>query len=29
MMEFYEENLCYIIPCYEIRYEMIKKGHQT
>jgi len=29
MMEFYEENLCYIVPCYEIRYEMIKKGHQT
>jgi len=29
MMEFYEENLCYIIPCYEIRYEMIKKGHKT
>ena len=25
MMEFYEENLCYIFPCYEIRYEMIKK----
>jgi len=21
-MEFYEENLCYIFPCYEIRYEM-------
>lgn len=29
MMEFYEENLCYIFPCYEIRYEMIKKGHKT
>jgi SAM-dependent methyltransferase len=29
MMEFYEENLCYIVPCYEIRYEMIKKGHQA
>ncbi len=28
MMEFYEENLCYIFPCYEIRYEMIKKGHK-
>lgn len=26
MMEFYEENLCYLVPCYEIRYEMIKKG---
>ena len=25
VMEFYEENLCYIFPCYEIRYEMIKK----
>lgn len=25
MMEFYEENLCYIFPCYEIRYEMTKK----
>lgn len=25
LMEFYEENLCYIIPCYEIKYEMIKK----
>jgi SAM-dependent methyltransferase len=29
MMEFYEENLCYIVPCYEIRYEMIKKVHKT
>ena len=29
MMEFYEENLCYIFPCYEIRYEMIKKKHKT
>jgi ubiquinone/menaquinone biosynthesis C-methylase UbiE len=26
MLEFYEENLCYIFPCYEIKYEMIKKG---
>jgi len=25
LMEFYEENLCYIIPCYEIKYEMHKK----
>ena len=25
MMEFYEENFCYIFPCYEIRYELIKK----
>ncbi len=24
MQEFYEENLCYLIPCYEIRYEMKK-----
>jgi len=22
--EFYEENLCFILPCYEIRYELIK-----
>lgn len=29
MMEFYEENLCYIFPCYEIRYEMTKKGYKT
>jgi SAM-dependent methyltransferase len=29
MMEFYEENLCYIFPCYEISYEMIKKGKKT
>jgi SAM-dependent methyltransferase len=28
LMEFYEENLCYIVPCYEIRYEMTKKGHK-
>jgi len=26
LMEFYEENLCYIIPCYEIKYKMIKKS---
>ena len=26
MMEFYEENLCYIFPCYEVRYEMIKRN---
>jgi SAM-dependent methyltransferase len=29
MMEFYEEHLCYIVPCYEIRYEMIKKGRKA
>ena len=29
MMEFYEENLCYIFPCYEISYQMIKKGQKT
>lgn len=23
--EFYEENLCYLIPCYEIRYKLFKK----
>lgn len=22
MREFYEENLCYLIPCYELRYEL-------
>ncbi len=26
MMEFYEENLCYLFPCYEVRYEMIKRN---
>lgn len=24
MMELYEENFCYFIPCYEIRYELLK-----
>jgi predicted SAM-dependent methyltransferase len=24
MKEFYEENLCYLIPCYEIKYQLIK-----
>jgi ubiquinone/menaquinone biosynthesis C-methylase UbiE len=23
LKEFYEENLCYLIPCYEIRYELL------
>lgn len=26
MKEFYEENLCYLIPCYEIKYELRKAG---
>lgn len=25
MKEFYEENLCYLFPCFEIRYELRKK----
>lgn len=25
VMEFYEENLCYVFPCYEIEYELIKE----
>ena len=25
MQEFYEENLCYLFPCYEISYELSKK----
>jgi len=29
VMEFYDENLCYIFPCYEIRYEMIKREHKN
>jgi len=29
VMEFYEENLCYIFPCYEIRYEMIKRENKN
>ena len=24
MKEFYEENLCYIFPCYEVKYKLIK-----
>lgn len=24
--EFYEENLCYLIPCYEIRYRLVRVG---
>lgn len=24
MKEFYEENLCYLVPCYEIRYRLVK-----
>ena len=26
MMELYEENFCYLIPCYEISYALVKKG---
>jgi predicted SAM-dependent methyltransferase len=26
LMEFYEENLCYLFPCYEVRYQLVKKG---
>lgn len=25
MMELYEENFCYLMPCYEIRYSLIKQ----
>jgi ubiquinone/menaquinone biosynthesis C-methylase UbiE len=25
LAEFYEENLCYLIPCYEVKYELRKK----
>lgn len=25
--EFYEENLCYLFPCYEIKYQLIKQRH--
>ena len=25
LMEFYEENLCWLMPCYEIRYELERK----
>jgi SAM-dependent methyltransferase len=25
MQEFYEENLCYLFPCYEIRFRLVKK----
>jgi ubiquinone/menaquinone biosynthesis C-methylase UbiE len=28
MQEFYEENLCYIFPCYEIKYNLIKNNEQ-
>ncbi len=24
MMELYEETFCYLIPCYEIRYDLVK-----
>jgi SAM-dependent methyltransferase len=24
--EFYEENLCYLFPCYEIRYELVRRS---
>lgn len=26
LREFYEENLCYLLPCYEIEYHLIKRG---
>ena len=26
MQEFYEENLCYLFPCYEIRYVLERTG---
>jgi hypothetical protein len=25
MREFYEENLCWVVPCYEIRYDLVKE----
>jgi len=28
-MEFYEENLCYVFPCYEIRYELVLNEHSS
>ena len=27
MKELYEENFCYFVPCYEIKYELIKNDH--
>jgi len=26
--EFYEENLCYMIPCYEVGYRLVKRDNQ-
>lgn len=27
-LEFYEENLCYLIPCYEVKYELLRLQDQ-
>lgn len=29
LMEFYEENVCYLIPCYEVHYELKRRENIT
>jgi hypothetical protein len=29
MRELYEENLCWLVPCYQVRYELVRDGTQA